>query len=82
VTDTQRKKVRAITINIIPIVIAIIVAVVPVIYTYGSTQSRLDMAEKKIEKLETIYEKISDMCADIRELKTKFNIVFEERNAR
>jgi hypothetical protein len=67
--------------NVIPIVVAILVAIIPVVYAYGANQSRLDIAEKKIEKLEGVYEKIATMSADIRELTTKFNLMYESQKS-
>ena len=70
----------------IPTVISIIALIISAMSNYGTTQARLSVVEStvvsvqsRLDKVEEIQKEVSGMAADIRELTTKINIIFNER---
>jgi peptidoglycan hydrolase CwlO-like protein len=73
----------------IPTVISIIALIISAMSNYGTTQARLSVVEStvvsvqsRLDKVEEIQKEVSGMAADIRELTTKINIIFNERQAK
>lgn len=73
----------------IPTVLSIISIIIAAMSNYGTTQSRLSVVEStvisvqsRLDKVEEIKNDVSVMAADIRELRTKINIIFDERKTK
>lgn len=83
------EKLKQVSYLAIPTAISIFALIVSAMNNYGTTQSRLSVVEStvvsvqsRLDKVEEIKKDVSGMAADMRELTTKINIIFNERRGK